>query len=271
MLTRAAAQARLIKPFDTRKTIKGMTLSVPVLMETKGNKTRYLMLRVPDEIVRQIDETRQRVPRERFLNAVNSWMEKNQRRMREQYDATPSAQRRRMQRFDYDIMPFSLAAAVTPSKIEPGRPARVAPGKVTPKKLPALPSQIKVAGTEERPVYHVYPARGRWARKGVEGTSIVMEFDFGIEGLGQEMHFTVHFTASQLTPASRINTGNELVRVFETAIRRRAAELDRPVETSAIRGAMTGFRSVFPRRVREAVRVAETRKDAALRDYLLGL
>jgi hypothetical protein len=257
----------MTRPVTVRRgRISGVTISVPLI--TQRNK--YLVLSVPSGVVGQLVDHLRTLPAGQRGRYMRRWMGRNQSSMLEAYAESGVSGRRGRQRFSFTLVPVGTAgitprrtrATATPRITSPGAAPRItSPGEVrtgqptdrtpglriTRRRKPSLPRTVKGgSGTHSKP-YQVRPRKGR-ATRGTGSTQGIAPFIFSIGGLGK-VYFEVDFTLSQLGARSRKRTRTELTSIFKAAMKRRAYDQGRRLDSGAVRTAMGKLGSALDRTI----------------------
>lgn len=211
----------LISPVDMVKgEMRAIRIAVPL---PRGGRDAYLVLEVKGDALKKLMQS---AGSERD---VKSWIRENQRGMLKEY------RKQKKRSFTFTLLPVRRE----PREIVPKKTERVPALPVTLRREVPRPAEIRGGnGLTKETAYGVYPMGGR-KKKVAKKDIIPAPLFFEPEGLGK-VWFTVHFTAEQLGVRSRLDTNNELVKIFRKALAHHASRLGRTVPPSDIRAAVSG-------------------------------
>lgn len=251
-LTEAQAERLRQNPIEGRGAARRIVIIARTLGAPRGAQRQYLVARIPldaDGLGRRISS----IPEAQRAAFIRSWRMRNRDAMIDAY------LERRQARFTFEAIPpsaVSVTGAATPRRTERAAPRRAeAPAtprrvetpeagpsagptlRITRRRLPTLPSQVRGgSGTRASP-YQVHLTGGR-ATRGIGAQEIVAPTTLDIEGVGN-VYVRVNVTANMINSQRLNTTSGELRTVFSACIRRAAAERGRRLDSSASRTALS--------------------------------
>ncbi|MCI0504290.1 hypothetical protein L0Y65_06305 [Candidatus Micrarchaeota archaeon] len=158
--TLRAPQARdaMEHPVELRRgEVRGITLTIPLLTD----RTSYLVVRLPDEVVRGLLEHVRTLPPPERADFIRQWVMRNQQAVIEQHVRSGGRERR----FRYDIVPVQAMPRVTeatPRRVEP--PAQQPVATAVPRREAVAPQPASPGQPARRIIQPGQPARSPQVR-----------------------------------------------------------------------------------------------------------